>query len=491
MVKSNDRHLPLPFVPALDPAEFESTWNDAPHLLSALNGAKLGAWYWDLESGRVSWSRGAQALFGFDPKQPLQKQLDYIELIPDEDRGEVLQLFKQLLTKTPSKHTVRHRIYWPDGSLHWLEISGHLQQDADGKPRAMGVIRDIGEQQAREQALRSSEEKFAQAFNYSPDAVVITDKASGRFIEVNAGFQRQFGWTSEQTLGRTSLEIGIWACMDDRQRMIDAISSNSLNGLEVSLYHRDGSIRINRLFGGEIRLQDSPCLVLSLRDITQQRAQEQALVDSQERLDLALDSAALGTWDWHIPSNMLFGSARAAKLHGLNEESFHDDFRKFFSCVPLADRHAMRLHYQSLAQGTAEDYQVTYRAIYANREVHYLESTAKLYRDADGKPERMAGILIDISERVRREQSLITSEAKFSSLFQASPDPIALTTMPEGVALEINSSFSQTFGWQPDEVIGHRMVDLNFWADLSTRAELYSKLERDQSLHNELVQYLD
>lgn len=491
MAKSSDRRPPLPFIPALDPAEFENTWNDAPRLLRALNGAKLGTWYWDIESGRVSWSRRAQALFGFDPKQPLQKQIDYIELIPAEDRPEVVQLFDQLLAGNPSNRAFRHRVRWPDGSLHWLEISGSLQLDADGKQRVMGVIRDITSQQARAQALRSSEDKFAQAFNYSPDAVVITDKASGRFIEVNAGFEQQFGWSSEQTLGRTSLEIGIWACLEDRRRMMDAISHNSLNGLQVSLYHRDGSIRKNLLFGGEILLQGAPCLVLSLRDITQQCEQEQALRDSQERLNLALDSADLGTWDWHIPSNMLFGSSRAAKLHGLKEQSFHDDFRKFFSCVPLSDRHAMRVHYQHLAQGTADNYQVTYQVIYPNQEVHYLESTAKLYRDADGKPERMAGILIDISERVRREQSLTTSEAKFSSLFQASPDPIALTTMPEGLVLEINSSFSQTFGWQPDEVIGRRMVDLSFWADLSTRAVLYSQLERDQSLHNELAHYLD
>lgn len=491
MAKSSDRRPPLPFIPALDPAEFESTWNDAPRLLRALNGAKLGTWYWDIESGRVSWSRGAQALFGLDPKQPLQKRIDYIELIPEEDRPEIIRLFEQLLSGTPSTRAFRHRIRWPDGSLHWLEISGSLQQDADGKHRVIGVIRDISDQQAREQALRSSEEKFAQAFNYSPDAVVITDKASGRFIEVNAGFERQFGWTVEQTLGRTSLEMGVWACLEDRQRMMTALSNNSLNGLEVPLYHRDGSIRRNQLFGGEIMLEGKLCLVLSLRDITQQRQQEQALHDSQERLNLALDSADLGTWDWHIPSNMLFGSARASKLHGLKEEPFHDDFRKFFSCVPLADRHAMRKHYQNLAQGITEDYQVTYRAIYANQEVHYLESTAKLYRDAQGQPERMAGILIDISERVRREQRLAASEAKFASLFQASPDPVALTTLPDGFALEINASFCQTFGWQPEEVIGKRMVDIQLWANLERRSELYEQIKRDGNLHNEIADFRD
>jgi len=52
-----------------------ASWQDAPRLLAALNGAHLGAWYWDIDSGRVSWSRGAQALFGLDPKQPLQRQI--------------------------------------------------------------------------------------------------------------------------------------------------------------------------------------------------------------------------------------------------------------------------------------------------------------------------------------------------------------------------------------------------------------------------------
>jgi diguanylate cyclase (GGDEF)-like protein/PAS domain S-box-containing protein len=491
VTRSSDHRPPLPFIPALDPAEFESAWNDAPRLLRALNGAKLGTWYWDIESGRVSWSRGAQALFGLDPRKPLDTQVNYIDLIPPEDRAEVLQLFEQLLAGSPSTRAFRHRIIWPDESLHWLEISGSLQLDADGKQRVMGVIRDISGQQAREQALRSSEEKFAQAFHYTPDAVIISDKATGRFIEINAGFTRQFGWTSQETLGRTSVELGIWAQPGDRLRMLEAIENNALDGLEVSLYHRDGGLRRNLLFGGAMLLDGCTCLVLSLRDITEQRKQEQALQDSQERLNLALESADLGTWDWHIPSNMLFGSVRAAKLHGLAEQPFHDDFRKFFSFVPLEDRRAMREHYKRLAEGSAQDYQVTYRAIYANQEVHYLESTAKLYRDARGKPERMAGILIDISERVRREQRLAASEEKFATLFQASPDPIALTTVPDGRLVEINPSFTQVFGWQPEQIAGRTMLELNFWADVEVRTALFVKFYRQQKLDNEVADFLD
>ncbi|MHA6494485.1 PAS domain S-box protein [Pseudomonas borbori] len=616
MAKSDNPLPPLPFIPALDPAEFEKAWSDAPRLLAALNGARLGAWYWDIESGRVNWSRGAQALFGLDPKHPLPKQVNYIDFIPDEDRGDIIRLFKRVLDGNPTTSAFRHRIHWPDGSLHWLEISGSLQHDADGKQRVMGVIRDITQQQAREQALinseqrfsnlfhlspeviilvrfadsviteanhhftttfgwpieeaigrstldlniwvhphqravlrstegnsheprvqevqmrtrdgrvldgvissqhieldgqaflltsfldtterkraeaalRSSEEKFSQAFRHTPDAVVITEKDSGRFIEVNPSFERQFGWTAAEAIGRTSVELGVWANPDDRNRMVEALQKGSLDALEVQLYGRDGAISDNLLFGGEIQHDGRSCLVLTVRDITKQRAQEMALKDSQERLNLALESADLGTWDWHIPSNILFGSARASMLHGLPLEPFNDDFRKFFSNVPLEDRHAMRNIYNELVKGSRHDYQVTYRAVYANEQVHYLESTAKLYRDERGEPLRMAGTLIDISERVLREQRLKASEEKFSTLFQASPDPVALTTLPDGIAVEINSSFSQAFGWQPEEIVGRRMVDINLWVDLEERARLLSKLEEHQGVTNEIADFRD
>jgi diguanylate cyclase (GGDEF)-like protein/PAS domain S-box-containing protein len=614
MAKSDNRTPPLPFIPALDPAEFEKTWSDAPRLLAALNGANLGAWYWDIESGRVNWSRGAQALFGLDPKRPLTTQVNYIDLIPEEDRSEVIKLFKRVLEGNPSHSAFRHRIRWPDGSLHWLEISGSLQLDDDGKQRIMGVIRDISSQQAREKALRqseqrfsdlfhmspesvvlvrtadslitetnqhftttfgwspqeaigrstleldiwvdpqqrdalrqclgddgeyrtqevqlrtrdgrvldgvissqhielngeayilasfrdttehkradaalrSSEAKFAQAFRHTPDAVVITEKSSGRFIEVNPSFERQFGWNAADALGRTSLELGIWATPDDRQRMLEAMCAGSLDALETRLVSRTGEISDNLLFGGEIEHEGHTCLVLTVRDITAQRAQERALKDSQERLELALESADLGIWDWHIPSNILFGSARAAMLHGLPLEPFSDDFQKFFRNVPREDRAAMRHAFDELVLGTRDYYQVTYRALYANQQVHYLESTAKLYRDSAGKPLRMAGTLIDISERVVREQRLKASEEKFSTLFQASPDPVCVSRIRDGVFIEINDSFTQVFGWKPEELVGVSGPQANFWVDPKERKRLYDKLTAQQGLDNEQASY--
>ena len=356
---------PFPFIPALDPAEFEKTWQDAPLLLAALNGAHLGTWYWDTESGKVNWSRGAQALFGLDPKQPLARQVDYIELIPEEDRAQVRELFQRVLSGTRSNEPLRHRIRWPDGSLHWLEISGRPQVGDDGRTRVLGVIRDI----------------------------------------------------------------------------------------------------------------------------TEQRAQEQALRDSQERLDLALDSANLGTWDWHIPSGMLYGSGRASSLHGLPAEPYHGDFAAFFRQVPEDDRQRMRQVYAELVAGLRDNYQLTYRVVQESGEQRYLESTAKLYRDDHGEPLRMAGILMDITERLQREQRLASSEEKFVTLFQASPEPICVSRAPDGAFLEINPSFTQTFGWEPAELIGRNALDVGFWVHPEQRKQLAEKLIRERRLDNEVAQF--
>jgi diguanylate cyclase (GGDEF)-like protein/PAS domain S-box-containing protein len=336
-----------------------------------------------------------------------------------------------------------------------------------------------------ESALHSSEEKFVKAFAYSPDAMVITDKGSGAFIEINTGFECQFGWNKAQLLGSTSVELGLWADAGERQRMLDTLTKDGrLNAFEACLQGCDGSVSENLLYGGEIELGGRTCLVLTVRNITQQRLQERALKDSQERLNLALDSADLGTWDWDISNDKLYGSPRACMLHGLPATEFHGTFQAFFSNVPEQDKKAMRQAYADLLQGKCQNYQLTYRSRFANGDLHYLESTAKLYRDAQGAPLRMTGTLMDISERMLREQRLAASEEKFATLFQASPDPISVSRIRDGVFVEINPSFTQIFGWLPEDIVGVNALDTHFWADLERRQQMYQQLNKNKQLDN-------
>ena len=217
MARSSDRLPPLPSASLYDAAEAEQAIQDSPRLLEALNGARLAAWHWDMHADRISWSPGAEALFGLQPDGLERPPIDYLGQILPEDRDEVLQRLHLMLDGHPNPHPVHHRIRWPDGSLHWLEVSGRLHRDDHGNPHGTGVIREIGEQHARRQDQSRGEDKFSKAFHNTPDTVVITEKASGRFIEINASFERQFGWSKSEAVGRTSLALGLWLLWQARE----------------------------------------------------------------------------------------------------------------------------------------------------------------------------------------------------------------------------------------------------------------------------------
>ncbi|KTC33341.1 histidine kinase, partial [Pseudomonas sp. ABAC61] len=306
--------------------------------------------------------------------------------------------------------------------------------------------------------------------------------------EANQYFESQFGWPAEHVIGRTTLEIGLWVNPEQRAQLIKAVQKKGqAASLEVQLRASNGQIHDGILSAQKVELEGKAFLLSTFLDTSERKHAEQALKDSQERLDLALDSAQLGTWDWHIPSGMLYGSARAAQLHGLEPAPFHESFDAFFEGVPTEERNSMRDAYRSLREGPAGNYQLTYRVQLADGSSRYLESRARLYRDEQGNPLRMAGTLLDITEQVEREQRLITSEEKFASLFQVSPDPICVTLLETGQFIEINSSFTQTFGWTLDEVIDHSAEQIGLWEDPAPRLRRIEQVIREQALNNVAV----
>ncbi|MBD0703439.1 EAL domain-containing protein [Pseudomonas sp. PSB1] len=488
MPKSADQFPPLPRIQALDPKRSEQSWDSAPQLLAALNGARLGAWSWDIDTGRISWSRGTQALFGFDPRQPLPADVDYLDLLLPQDRAKAIRAFHAAVAGAPLEQAMHHRIVWPDGSLHWLEINGSVLPDKHGRPRMIGVIREITHQREREQALRNSEKRFATLFHLCPNMVLLTRQEDGLIIEANQYFESLFGWPLHDIIGRTTLELGLWVDPGQRAKLVEIIKANGeMASMEVELQASNGQIHSGLLSAQKVELEGQPYLLSTFLDTTERKLAEQALKDSQERLDLALDSAQLGTWDWHIPSGMLYGSARAAQLHGLEPKPFHESFDAFFEGVPDDERNNMRNAYRSLREGPAGNYQLTYRVQMPDGSARYLESRARLYRNDDGSPLRMAGTLLDITDQVEREQSLAASEEKFATLFQVSPDPICVTHQDSGRFLEINSSFTQTFGWSATDVIGLSADEIGLWDASGSSLQRIGRVIRERSLNNVAV----
>lgn len=309
------------------------------------------------------------------------------------------------------------------------------------------------------------------------------------------GCQRLFGFDSEQSIPADTEYPDLVAETD--RSMVRERFRTILREQEAlfTIRHRidwpDASQRWLELRGQwQSNATGQPILVGIIRDISDEVLLKQELQDAQDRLALALSSLELGTWDWHIPSDTLSTSIRAAELQGTFYRPFQGPFQEFFSYVRPEDRAVMQQTYRDLLDGRRQDYQAVYQTRLHDGNIRYLESTAKLYRDERGAPLRMAGIIKDISERVSREQQAEASEAKFATLFQGSPDAISVSNIRDGKFLEINPGFTQTFGWQASEIVDRDATQIRFWQDEQQREVLYRQLTRDQSLDNVEAKFL-
>ncbi|MEZ4634745.1 MAG: PAS domain S-box protein [Caldilineaceae bacterium] len=191
-------------------------------------------------------------------------------------------------------------------------------------------------------------------------------------------------------------------------------------------------------------------VVLTATDVTQIKQAEQALRESNDRLALAQAAADIGVWDWDLIGDGLIWDKRMCEMYGI-------DFNTFSG---TSEVWRQGLHPEDRADATAEverilrdrdEYHTEFRIVQPSGEVRHVESHALLICNDDGRPARMVGVNLDITERKRIEVALRESEQRFRQLFNNSMVGVFVAT-PEGDILYANPAASQMFGYTETEL---------------------------------------
>lgn len=142
---------------------------------------------------------------------------------------------------------------------------------------------DLADNRRMAAAVRQSEEKFAKAFQASPDAVLISRLADGRLVEVNEVFCRLSGLARKEAINATTVDLGLWADPGERQRLIDALAAGGhLRDYRLDIVNKEG-LRRNCLFFGEvINLAGEPHVFAIVRDVTEKIQAEATLTRKNE-----------------------------------------------------------------------------------------------------------------------------------------------------------------------------------------------------------------
>ena len=200
------------------------------------------------------------------------------------------------------------RYIWPDGKIVWINLTvAPIQVEEYAGPRHLAMIEDITERKQAEQEqsrliedLSRSRQRFQALFNWTPSAVGISTVAEGRFIDVNEGFSRLTGYMREEVMGRTTLELGLWADLSERESVLREIREQGyLHNREGLLRIKSGEIRSLMVSVDSIQLGLTPCLIYLCHDITERKRMEDALRARERELQTALQERERISQDLH------------------------------------------------------------------------------------------------------------------------------------------------------------------------------------------------
>jgi PAS domain S-box-containing protein len=183
-------------------------------------------------------------------------------------------------------HNMETQVHRPDGTTGHILYSGGLIT-LDGEACILSMTVDITELKQAQEELRRSKEMFARLFQLSPDIITLARQEDGVLLEVNEAFSRTTGYSRDEALGKSTLELAIFVAPERRTDFVQALlRDGQIENFEFEMRHRDGHTLQCSTSARLMDIDDTPCVLAITRDITHLRALQDSMIQSEKMLSL-------------------------------------------------------------------------------------------------------------------------------------------------------------------------------------------------------------
>lgn len=269
--------------------------------------------------------------------------------------------------------------------------------------------------------LGMNEERFRTAFMISPDVAILTKFSDKALVEVNQAFLDMTGFSRKEVLGRTSLELDLWADTRDRDRINQGLmEKGQVENLTAKFKMKDGRIATGIMSAKLIELQGESYVLAHTRDITAQIEVERALKESEENFRQMAENVGEVFWlrTADMPPRYLYISPAFEEVWGVPRDSVYRDAEALFQTVVPEDRVEL-MRSMRRNERTAEGQHHEFRIQRPDGSIRWIWARRAPIADDSGKVYRVAGMAQDVTERRLAEMALKESEANLAAVINS------------------------------------------------------------------------
>ncbi len=382
--------------------------------------------------------------------------------------GEIVKNCEEIV-RTPANGVLRHR-----------QVNAAPVRNSNGEIiGSVSVVRDVTSQKQAEESLRQSEEQYRLLFAANPNPMFVFDEETLQFLAVNDAAIKHYGWTKEEFLAMSILDI---RPLEDRPIALDAIRQY-MGAREARIgvlrhCRKDGSIMFMEISVTSISFSGRPSRLCSMTDITERERDRAALRESEERFAIAFHAG---------PMAIVIGRLADARFLDVNEAFVRT---LGYSREEVIGHTAAELnintepaHREEILQllrigGTARGREATFRTRDGQlRRVLFSSASIKINNE-----DCFLSVFLDITERKAAEQAV----AEQARLLDLSSDAIIVRDDDDRITYW-NKGAQGLYGYAPEEALGsvsHALLRTDFPSSLSAIKE---KLYREGRWGGELV----
>ncbi|MEN7548350.1 PAS domain S-box protein [Rapidithrix thailandica] len=328
------------------------------------------------------------------------------------------------------------------------------------------------------------------------DAIISVNK-QGCILNINQAGERLFGYQAEQLIGNSMQKLvapGYQELLENflaKNQDIESLQHwEPVNNRELEVLHKDGKKVPAELSLAATVIHNEVIFTGIIRDITVKKLANEKLAKSQERFKLAISGGLVGVWDWDIDRDTMYLSPNLKEMLGYGEEEINDSLAGWSELIHPEDKNTVQLSINDHLKNKKVLHEIEHRMLHKDGSIRWVIMRGKAMRNHSGKPFRMVGTIVDITQIKQQEEKLRLLE---SAVLHAN-DAIMIThaqgAPEENSIVFANQALFEKTGYSSTEVLGKTANLLNGpETDPKTLEKIREKIQLFQPVNAELLQY--